>query len=167
MIVASCMPFSYMYMYMGCLPSVVLNEYSNTFQTDFQILVYFIMHCLKPYPNKVLPFLCAVKQPDRLLKHLEDFEKLLNHSEDHIVTSIATKSLFVAKPLMICLEKDWELCDPQDDNYKLTSLIPKTIMIHHYVHFRMALRRSVSCVCLSVCLSVCLCLCIINHDNGS
>ena len=69
---------------------------------------------------------------DHLLTELDEFEKLMNHAENHL---IAVKDL---KSSIMQYLVDLSLCDTSD---KLVSLIPKTILVCHYVHFRMTLRK--------------------------
>ena len=110
-------------------------------------------------------FTSVVKQSNQLLKHLEEFEKLLNHSQGYIAFNAIVKSF------VVCLEKDWGLYDPKDEIHRLIDLIPKTIMIHHYVHFRMALRRSVIMCYNFYITTFCVCefadinLCVSKHST--
>ena len=69
---------------------------------------------------------------DRLLTELDEFEKTLNHTENHLTTVVEHKSSIIQ-----CLV-ELGLCDAAD---KFVSLIPKSILVCHYVHFRMALRK--------------------------
>ena len=69
---------------------------------------------------------------DNLLTELDEFEKLLNPAENHLI-SVKDLKLSIIKYLV-----DLSLCDATD---KLVSLIPKTILVCHYVHFRMTLRK--------------------------
>ena len=69
---------------------------------------------------------------DRLLTELDEFEKSLNHAENHLITAVEHKSSIVQ-----CLV-DLGLCDLTD---KFVSVIPKSVLVCHYVHFRMTLRK--------------------------
>lgn len=69
---------------------------------------------------------------DRLLAELDEFEKSLNHAENHLTTAEEHKSSIVQ-----CLV-DLGLCDLTD---KFVSVIPKSVLVCHYVHFRMTLRK--------------------------
>ena len=69
---------------------------------------------------------------DRLLAELDEFEKSLNHAENHLITAVELKSSIVQ-----CLV-DLGLCDLTD---KFVSVIPKSVLVCHYVHFRMTLRK--------------------------
>ena len=69
---------------------------------------------------------------DLLLTELDDFEKSLNHAESHLTSQEEVKSSIVQ-----CLV-DLGLCESTD---KLVSLIPKSVLLCHYVHFRMTLRK--------------------------
>lgn len=69
---------------------------------------------------------------DSLLAELDEFEKTLNHAENHLTTVVDHKLSIIN-----CLA-ELGLCDAND---KFVSLIPKSILVCHYVHFRMALRK--------------------------
>ena len=69
---------------------------------------------------------------DHLLTNLDEFEKLLNHAESHLTSEEDHKSSIIQ-----CLV-DLGLCDSTD---KFVNLIPKSILVCHYVHFRMTLRK--------------------------
>ena len=69
---------------------------------------------------------------DLLLTELDEFEKTLNHAENHLTTVEEHKS-----SIKHCLV-ELGLCEATD---KFVSLIPKSILVCHYVHFRMALRK--------------------------
>ena len=68
----------------------------------------------------------------QLLVELDDFEKSLNHAENHLTTEEEVKSSIIR-----CLV-ELALCESTD---KLVNLIPKSILVCHYVHFRMTLRK--------------------------
>ena len=69
---------------------------------------------------------------DRLLAELDEFEKSLNHAENHLISEEELKSSVIQ-----CLV-DLGLCDSTD---KFVGLIPKSVLVCHYVHFRMTLRK--------------------------
>ena len=69
---------------------------------------------------------------DHLLTELDEFEKSLNHAENHLISKEEHKSSVIQ-----CLV-DLGLCDSTD---KFVSLIPKSVLVCHYVHFRMTLRK--------------------------
>lgn len=69
---------------------------------------------------------------DNLLKELDEFEKSLNHAEQHLTTQADSRKSII-EVLVIC-----GLCDPEE---KFINLLPKTILVCHYVQFRMALRK--------------------------
>ena len=69
---------------------------------------------------------------ENLLTDLDEFEKSLNHAETHLTTKEECK-----KPIIQCLI-DLGFCESTD---KFVSLIPKSILVCHYVHFRMTLRK--------------------------
>ena len=70
---------------------------------------------------------------EQLLIKLDDFEKILSHSENNVIT----KEEFESSSIMQCLI-DLKLCEPTD---MFVSLIPKSILVCQYVHFRMTLRK--------------------------
>lgn len=70
---------------------------------------------------------------DCLLTELDEFEKSLNHAENHLITVEQLKSSIIQ-----CLV-DLHLCDDSTD--KFVSLVPNSILVCHYVHFRMTLRK--------------------------
>ena len=63
-----------------------------------------------------------------LLSDLDEFEKSLNHAENHLTTVECTSSIVVNLVLCKSIEN-------------FVSLIPKSVLVHHYVYFRMTLRR--------------------------
>ena len=67
-----------------------------------------------------------------LLNQLDEFEKLLNQAENHLTRKGDLKSSIIQ------VLNDLGLCEYGE---KLISLIPKTILVCHYVHFRMTLRK--------------------------
>ena len=69
---------------------------------------------------------------DLLLTELDEFEKTLNRAENHLTTVEEYNS-----SIKQCLV-ELGLYDASD---KFISLIPKSILVCHYVHFRMALRK--------------------------
>ena len=69
---------------------------------------------------------------DRLLVDLDEFEKSLSHAEQHLITQADHR-----KSIIVVLV-DCKLCDLEE---KFVSLIPTTILVCHYIHFRMALRK--------------------------
>lgn len=69
---------------------------------------------------------------DDLLISLNEFEKSLNLAESHLITEVDSTSPIV--DILINLK----LCISTE---KFVSLIPKSIFAHHYVYFRMTLRR--------------------------
>ena len=69
---------------------------------------------------------------DCLLSELNEFEKLLNHAESHLTRKENLESSIIQ------LLRNLGLFDSTE---KLISLIPKTILVCHYVHFRMSLRK--------------------------
>ena len=80
------------------------------------------------YLNSV--FVAAEKD---LIKEFDEFEKILNHAENHLTTQAEPR-----KSITESLE-ELGLCDPAKE--KLVKLIPKTILTYHYVQFRMTLRK--------------------------
>lgn len=70
---------------------------------------------------------------EHLLIELDEFEKSLNHAENHLVTKEELQSWSI----MQCLV-DFGFCESND---KLVTLVPKSILVCHYVHFRMTLRK--------------------------
>jgi len=69
---------------------------------------------------------------DQLLRELDEFEKSLNHAELHLTTQAEhTKSIVETLIELV-------MCDPED---RFVSLLPKTILVCHYIQFRMALRK--------------------------
>ena len=69
---------------------------------------------------------------DCLLSELNEFEKLLNHAESHL-TREENLELSITQYL-----GDLGLFEPTE---KFIGLTPKTILVCHYVHFRMTLRK--------------------------
>ena len=69
---------------------------------------------------------------DQLLRELDEFEKSLNHAELHLTTQAEQRKSMVE--ILI----DLVMCDPED---KFVGLLPKTILVCHYIQFRMALRK--------------------------
>ena len=69
---------------------------------------------------------------DQLLNELDEFEISLNHAENHLITKEELKSSIVQ-----CLV-NLGLCETTN---RFVSLIPKSIVVCHYVHFRMTLRK--------------------------
>ena len=68
---------------------------------------------------------------DHLLAELDEFEQSLNHAENHLITKEDLET-----SIMKCLD-DLGLFESND---MFVSLIPKSILVCHYVHFRMTLR---------------------------
>ena len=73
---------------------------------------------------------------EHLLIELDEFEKSLNHAENHLVKKEELRSLSI----MQCLV-DLGLCESDD---KLVTLVPKSVLVCHYVHFRLTLRKLVN-----------------------
>jgi len=69
---------------------------------------------------------------DHLLNELDEFEKSLNHAENHLTTKVELTSSIIQSLVEL------GLCESTD---KLVSNIPKSILVQHYVHFRMTLRK--------------------------
>lgn len=69
---------------------------------------------------------------DCLFSELNDFEKLLNNAQNYL-TKEENLELSITQLL-----RDLGLFE---SNEKFISLIPQTILVCHYVHFRMTLRR--------------------------
>jgi len=69
---------------------------------------------------------------DNLLKELDEFEKSLNHAEQHLTTQADLRKSIVEVLV------DIVMCDPDE---KFINLLPKTILVCHYIQFRMALRK--------------------------
>ena len=69
---------------------------------------------------------------EQLLIELDEFEKSLKHAENHLITKEELKSSIIK-----CLV-DLGFCESTD---QLVSLIPKSILVCHYVHFRITLRK--------------------------
>ena len=67
-----------------------------------------------------------------LLSELNELEKLLNHAESHL-TRKENLELSITQLL-----RDLDLFEPTE---KFIILIPKTVLVCHYVHFRMTLRK--------------------------
>ena len=65
-----------------------------------------------------------------LLAELDDFEKSLNHAEHHLIKEDHKASII---EYLVNLS----LCDSN----KFVSLIPESVLVCHYVHFRMTLRK--------------------------
>jgi len=70
---------------------------------------------------------------DYLLKDLDEFEKVLNQAENYLTTKEDLKSSSIIQ--ILC---GLDLCESTE---KFVDLIPKTILVCHYVHFRMTLRK--------------------------
>ena len=83
------------------------------------------------YPYKYLSLSIATEM-NCLLNQLDEFEKLLNQAENHLTRKGDLKSSIIQ------VLNDLSLCEYGE---KLISLIPKTILVCHYVHFRMTLRK--------------------------
>lgn len=69
---------------------------------------------------------------EHLLNELDEFEKLLNHAENHLTTKTELKSSIIQ-----CLV-DLDFCESTDE---FVNLIPKSVLVCHYVDFRMTLRK--------------------------
>lgn len=69
---------------------------------------------------------------DNLLTDLNEFEKCLNHAESHLTMKVDSTSSIVDTLVSLGLCKSIK---------KFVSLIPKSVLAHHYVYFRMTLRR--------------------------
>ena len=72
--------------------------------------------------------------PTQLLDEIKAMSDVLSHSETHITKMVNQAA---QKPIMEYLKDIHTISD--DD--RLPQYIPKTILIHHYVSFRLALRR--------------------------
>ena len=68
---------------------------------------------------------------DNLLEELDEFEQSLNLAENHLATKEKPDL-----PIVQCLV-DLQLCESTNNFVKL---IPGSILVSHYVHFRMTLR---------------------------
>ena len=69
---------------------------------------------------------------DCLLNDLDKFEELLKQAENYLTGEETYESSITGSLIAL------HLCESTE---KFVSLIPKTILAHHYVHFRMTLRR--------------------------
>ena len=69
---------------------------------------------------------------DCLLNDLDKFEGLLKQAKNHLTREETHESSITGSLIAL------HLCESTE---KFISLIPKTILTHHYVHFRMTLRR--------------------------
>ena len=69
---------------------------------------------------------------EQLLIELDEFEKSLNHAENHLITKEELKSSIIKCLVDLCF---YESTD------ELVSLIPKSVLVCHYVHFRITLRK--------------------------
>ena len=69
---------------------------------------------------------------DNLLIGVNEFEKSLNHAESQMIAKVDSTSSIV--DILVNLD----LCISTD---KFVSLVPKSVLAHHYVYFRMTLRR--------------------------
>ena len=69
---------------------------------------------------------------DNLLIDVNEFEKSLNHAESQLIAKVDSTSSIVdiLVNLNLCISTD-----------KFVSLVPKSVLAHHYVYFRMTLRR--------------------------
>ena len=63
-----------------------------------------------------------------LLSDLDEFEKSLNHAENCLTTVECTSPIVVNLVLCKSIEN-------------FVGLIPESVLVHHYVYFRMTLRR--------------------------
>lgn len=63
-----------------------------------------------------------------LLSDLNEFEKSLNHAENDLTTVESTSSIVDNLVSFKSIEK-------------FVGLIPESVLVHHYVYFRMTLRR--------------------------
>ena len=69
---------------------------------------------------------------DNLLIDVNEFEKSLNQAESQLIAKVDSTSSIV--DILVNLD----LCISTD---KFVSLVPKSVLAHHYVYFRMTLRR--------------------------
>jgi len=69
---------------------------------------------------------------ESLLKDLDEFEKNLYQAEKYLTTQVDPRSPLIDNMVEI------KFCDKTDS---FVSLVPRSILSHHYVHFRMSLRR--------------------------
>lgn len=69
---------------------------------------------------------------DDLLIDLNEFEKSLNQAESHLIAEVDSTSSIV--DILVNL-------DLYISTEKFVSLLPKSVLAHHYVYFRMTLRR--------------------------
>ena len=69
---------------------------------------------------------------DDLLRDLNEFEKSLNQAESHLTTKEDSTSSIIETLVKLDRCKSTE---------KFVNLMPKSILVHHYVYFRMTLRR--------------------------
>jgi len=71
----------------------------------------------------------VAEDKEGLLEKLDELEKTLNHAEANIITKYD-----LTKPIAKSL-------NTSDKIEGLICLIPKSVLTHHYVEFRMTLRR--------------------------
>ena len=82
-------------------------------------------------PYKYLSLYVAIEMYC-LRNQLDEFEKLLNQAENHLTRKEDLESSIIQ------VLNNLGLCEYSE---KFISLIPKTILVCHYVHFRMTLRK--------------------------
>ena len=69
---------------------------------------------------------------DCLLIDLDKFEEILKQAENYLTKEVTPESSITGTLIGL------HLCESPE---KFVSLIPKTILVYHYVHFRMTLRK--------------------------
>ena len=80
---------------------------------------------------------------DDLLSDLNEFEKSLYRAENHLTTVESRTSSIIDTLVNLGFCKSTE---------KFVSLIPKSVLVHHYVYFRMTLRRQVNLASILYCI---------------
>ena len=74
--------------------------------------------------------MCVATEMEDLLSDLDEFEKSLSHAEDHLIKKENLESSIT--------QHDFGL---RESAKKFIALIPKTILVCHYVYFRMTVRK--------------------------
>jgi len=91
--------------------------------------------CVSLY-NSLVAFkivnIIIVAAEEQLLKDLDEFEKTLNHAENHLTTKASPEAPI--KETLVTLG----VCELDD---KLIRLIPDSILTNNYVEFRLTLRK--------------------------
>lgn len=76
-------------------------------------------------------YFLIVARMENLLEELDEFEQSLSLAENHLTTKEKLES-----PIVQCLV-ELQLCESTSN---FVNLLPKSILVCHYVHFRMTLR---------------------------